>query len=578
MNTTERDAVKVLLKRYDIISAWKLVFRPLLYVPLLSFFSSITLLFLVTSWLVFSSEKVIFSEIFGFNFETRIKILYFLSNNTLSCFLKLAVLFSIAFSVYFLFAYKNSLNESNFLSFIKSGFDDQRSRFNKLFNKENKKSIRHSILNGRNFLFCLVLILILSISNSVSYFGWGLSLTLFISLFLIRTRYFVLSVFLPRIIISITYIWATYVLTEENTRLFYGLEDQTYAFIIIVSLLGTFTFLFFEAQQYAPSTRWDQLILKRVMPVFSFTVSIAIIFGLLVNKNLGEARIKQSAAIASSFLSDSLSKLNKQKDEITILDTKIDQIRSQAFNLPNIPVETKLQSLTNSDKYSVRYNYSLSRLQERFMDVSNFINRLDFNSADSDSLKKSLIRKFDQMKFSKLTLAKKNNHQLRLQDQLFYDNQLKIDSLISELEEFSLYLSKSIYVADSIFHNPGNAYNEYSGYSFFAKKPIDTGLVAKLTSYYSPNTKYVSVIKGRTANSSLVEKETTGKAVLYTKFPLNLSLKKQVAVTNDTNLKPNEDLPFVINLKSFLLQVAIAIALGVIGQLIISDKTATEAL
>ncbi|MCX6305401.1 MAG: hypothetical protein NT040_10555 [Bacteroidetes bacterium] len=528
----KKEAIKLLLKRYDILSTWKFVFRPLLYRVAIPFIYSVTTIYILISIFVFSKGSIVESILGHFYKKVVLLSLYFFSNHSMACVWILTFMilcgFFIRDNVFDLKIQKQKIikNLKGEIWAIKEGYG-------LLFIVKSRPGVALKKLLG-----LLVIFIFLGCLTSWLVFFY-IIIAFFLVLIFIRREYFIISVFLPRIIISVTYLWATYILTEENTRLFYALPAGTYLFIFLVSLFGTIIFLYFEAKQYSPSTNWENLLKRRVLPVFSFTVTIAIVFGLIVNSLLIDKRSKQAQTIQLNFLADSLAINSKLQDCIKTYSEHIERIRSDYHNLPVIPLETKLQSLTNSGFYSRRYNFGIDMLLNKvqFCLLSLKLDSALLKSTDSAYYKRTYesIGKFG---LSHLSVARRFQRQLRQQDSIFEMNQVRLESLITSLTELADRIVAIYSMRKARYDDIDHLYDSESGYVFFKGKKCDTIELNRLVNCNKDD-------------------------VLYTQFPISVY----------SNSEKN-----TINLKSFLIQVAIAIALGVIGQLIISDKTATEAL
>jgi hypothetical protein len=293
--------------------------------------------------------------------------------------------------------------------------------------------------------------------------------------------------------------------------------------------------------------------MRRVIPVFCYTVTIAVVFGLLVNTSLGPIRNKQATAIEQNFLNDSIENLSQQKIKLEDLKFKINKLQFEYYNLPYIPFETKLQSLTNSDNYSTRYNKALTRFRKNVEIIGNEVRgdtnlhykNLNFRIGD-------MLQMMDNFSYSNLNIAENTQRELREQDSIFEYNQDKIEDLFSSLMDFVNEAHYRILEESNILNVPEHFFDKLSGYSYFTSD-MDSckAKLSELLKYYAES------------KISSQQNKRMNKTLLYTKFPLTF--------LNCQNKK-------ILNLKSFLLQISISIALGVIGQLIISDRTATEAL
>ena len=562
-NHTEiRSAVKLLLKRYDLVNAWKYVLPKWIVHLVFSLITATFILFLLLSAAAFSPEYAVIGDI-----PPRLKFyfLYFFSNNPLLIYL---LIFSLVFII-------RSIIQRKTLFFRR---------------KKTWDSIEKEIVNtnyiSRDFVlrreYAIIIIASVILLLIVTWKVFLICFALLIALVILpgRQKTFVFSIFLPRIIITIAYVWVTFIFTEENTRYFQALNNKTYALIFMIGIFGSAFFLFHEAMQNTPSIRKYELFMKRMLPVFAYSVFISILLGLIIefsSNNNYLTKEKHATSVESYIFTDSL---NIQNYRLTIHNSLLDllnQIQNERQNLNEISIEAQLQKISDSYYYSLPYNQKLTSLKK---------NLVRFDSTMYEIIKRDTVIANDLDNGQYKSAGRLVHHSCIYCSENFkvlFPNQLIDTSYQGSLRRIATVakieikkLNEQIEIAkinDSIIHH-----RIITGQSIINCHIRD--ILNKLNTFTDPELAKLKLLEYTGYKYFLISRDSVSLESTFRMY--QNSLKEKGTLSNYYlsiyPVKVSKDHIVEINLKRFLIQVVIAVAIGVIGQLIIADKTVTEPL
>lgn len=584
--TEKRDAIKILLKRYDLINAWKYVVPAWLADVVFSVVFSVFILWILLSIVAFSPEEYLFTD--AEPNKIKFYFLYYFSHYALYLLLGLCLF------IFVIRLLSRQIRKKRPAIALES--ETQLNKVSQLIHKFPAKFLR---LKEIGIFTILGLIMLIAVGTK-AFFLYCIMVIAFVilpSLF----KVFVFSVFLPRVIITISYVWITFIFTEENTRYFEALDRFVYALIFIMGLFGSAFFLFHEAYQNAPSIKRSDALIKRVLPVLAYAIFISAGLGFIIEyatKDTSLVKEKHAATPEANILTDSLAVENKRHLIFNSLNSILDQIQNERNNLNSIDIVAQLQKTAPSTNYSNAYNMKLEQIKESF---TNFAETLFLSLSQDTVINKkdtsvvhecekhralncrdnfealfegtSTIRYIDSIHNIK-TVYSSNNDSLDAQIYIAQNNDTIMSWIILHAQSIINY-----HVTEAL-----NRINWYTDKSYLqSKKKGETGYAL----YENKDTLQLDSLHKIFTKNSVWKNDCylTYYPVKYKYFNATVKSKKEpdsTAQNSSNNQYLNQDdtlNPYVpINLKRFLIQVIIAVAIGVIGQLIIADKTVTEPL
>jgi hypothetical protein len=563
-NTTEiQRAIKLLLKRYDIVQAWKYVLPGWGVNLVFSLVLAVFALWFVLSVATFSPNN----EFSCFFFTINTWILVFFANYPIEVFVVVFVIFYVAR----MFSQKESKKRNTRGEDILLKYASQGSHSRQALLSEKRT------VHTREYIALAVLFLII-----IYIIGLYKSLIILVPVGLLVIlpmifRVFSFAIFLPRIIITVSYVWVSFIFTEETSRYLRILPDNTYVLTFIIATFGSIAFLWFEAYQNAPSVRKSELLMRRVLPVFAYAVFFSVILG-IVFETSGDTKESQSTSAEAYHFGSTLNIANTAFIKLNSIKDFRDRIESDWKSLPNISMEVGFQQKNIRHPYSEVYNNDLKILKNHVVNYNSALEDL----ANSQSLD-SVLLQFSSCNISLADLDKfpvrlndvqpiekviKNNLRLLQKqvdisirnDSIFREQLNKQDSILQFIEKHLITFydtivepSKSKYILRQ--HSAYSTIRQVRNRPFLSTKAVVDQLYEKAK---------------QDTNTSCIPFKHQSKfhsdELIYTEYPIYLyHLNKQNTAVD-------------FNLKRFLIQVIIAVAIGVVGQLILAEKTVTESI
>ncbi len=346
-----------------------------------------------------------------------------------------------------------------------------------------------------------------------------------------------LSMFLPRIIVSISTAWFVLIASEEILKNQLNIDKLIILLGIPLVAMLLFIFIFAEIRQHSPyyyykknSTLYGKTMLV-IIYSFNFTVSL----GFIAHPLVVDGYIKRSAVFENYIFSN-------DKDSLMMVKSEWESYRNKLLSAQSSNLVAFSMIPTQQLKAFLRYNDSIKNEatsdNDKVKIISVFIKTynnkiLSLLNRDSALLKEMNCRHFpvlnlQQLKMQKLTV---NN----------YSSQIAVPLSDNELE-----ISKGIISCDTILESLG-------------KLIINANDVDALISY-------------KTYQEKLTKRERQQS--------INYGFKKdpEHIMRYETTLPLFHDRHIVIYPLMLIFQTLIVLLLAIVGQLIISDKTVTEAL
>jgi len=346
-----------------------------------------------------------------------------------------------------------------------------------------------------------------------------------------------LSLFLPRIIVSIATAWFVLIASEEILKNQLNVDKLTIIIGIPLVMILLFVFVFAEIRQHSPyysykknSTLYGKTLLV-IIYSFNFTVSL----GFIAHPLVVDGYIKRSTVFESYIYSNDKDSLVMVKGEWESYRNKLLSAQSSnivAFSM--IPTQQLKSSLFFNDsvKSSTRNESSKKGIIKIFVQTYN--NKiLSLQHVDSVLSKEIRLRNFKRV----------NLDQLKVQNIKIDNYSTAIAILLSNNE---LEISKAIISCDTILESIG-------------KLLINASDVGSLIQY-------------KTFQENITKKER--------KIPSKYRFQKDTdeILRYETTFAIASDRPFILYPLMLIFQTLIVLLLAIVGQLIISDKTVTQSL
>jgi hypothetical protein len=370
---------------------------------------------------------------------------------------------------------------------------------------------------------------------------------------------FNVSFFLPRLLITISYVWVANVITEENTKFYYSIDNSTFIVVGLLLLFGTLVFLFSEARQNNRLHKNTFIILNRVIPVFSLGLFYSFGFAIIATFSGMEARIENQANVNDILFSSQLDALHKKQAVLNTCKRNLQYVINSKAEIPDLVLSKNSEKVLErlglkSARYTVKYDTIVRQVCSRISQIANdlstkelIIKDLDSSTlATTDSLKRFLLPNSFYTEYTdsiKCNLGKAHCHKLLVDSVCF------------------LVSSK----CSSFNHLYGNNYNKILGITN-SLNDIINNLEFKYEStmlfYRGASSDSIKAIAGIAPkckhNDCYCCKQESILPNKYVCFP----------ITKKVNA----------NLRMLILQTIIALAIAIIAQLILSDKTVAEGL
>jgi hypothetical protein len=351
-----------------------------------------------------------------------------------------------------------------------------------------------------------------------------------------------LSLFLPRIIVSIATAWFVLIASEEILKNQLNLDKLIIIIGIPLVMMLLFVFVFAEIRQHSPyyiykknSTLYGKTMLV-IIYSFNFTVSL----GIIAHPMVVDGYIKRSGVFENYIYSNDKDTLMMVKGEWESYRNKLLSAQSSNIVAFSMIPSQELKALLYLNDTIVRHKYiadsETNDSKKNIIEVFNktYNNKiLSLQYVDSVLSKEMKFRKFDKAKFRLL-----DAHNLKINNYT--------DSIAIPLNSNELEISDAIIFCDTVLESIGN-------------QLINFGDVDGL-------------IKNKTFQENITKKEKL--------ISLNYPLKKnsEDILRYETTFSFAPDRSFILYPLMLVFQTLIVILLAIVGQLIISDKTVTEAL
>ncbi len=581
-----KKAIGVLLKRYDLINAWRLVFPFWLVDIIFSFIFSVFFLWIALSVSVFLNFDCLWSYnqylICWFsNYPLKIFFILFLTVFIARVLFKYSLknlytqLFKIYLPLIWLFPrlirlharlVKYNIERKNIkkITFhwhlIKIPKYSVIKKINDFFDIIKSKffwSLVYKELLGFKLVYFVILIFLLF----QFYFNNFPSLYLIIIVILVAIPLFKtfdnnlflfdINIFLPRIIITISYVWITLVFTEESTSYLSNLGNRIYIIVVLSGLFGSIFLLFNNAWQNAPSVKKTHIFMYRVLPILAYSVFISVLVGLIFEFS-GNDGNKYSHIDESIIFKDSIFTLNNCVEDLEDLEKLKTELKTDWYSLPDIPMDVNLKKKESIDYYySDTYNSKLEYIKSNIKYYNALLDT--FRLKDSLTIK---IIKVNTLEFDTIPgVINKTNQLIDSTSNVWIENNkrfinefMKQDSMLFKLS--NTYNSR----IDSLNSNDNKSLSilhKVSGFNFLKTKDhIDCACFFK------------------TEINSFFKEQKIDSILYLTDFPLKIKKSE----------KNSDNIPFSFNLKRFLIEVVIAVTIGVIGQSLIGGKAGNESV
>lgn len=568
-NAQIKKAIGVLLKRNDLINAWHFVF-PIWFVDIIfSFIFSVFFLWLALSVFVFANYDYFwrYSQYFicwFSNYPLKIILILFLTIFIFTLFIRVLLylnkIYTRLIKLYInLVKYNIKRRNKKKITFhwhlIKNPKISFIIKINDFFDNVKIKEFWFLALKkvfGFKLIIFIILIFILFLF--LFYFFGTRSLFLIIPVVLIALlsifKTFDINIFLPRMTITISYVWITLVFTEESTNYLSNLEESIYALVFLIGLMGSIFFLFHNAKHNAPSVKKRNVFIYRVMPILAYSVFISVIVGLIFEFS-GDDGNKYSHIDESYIFRDSIFTLNNRIEDLDDLGKFKIALKNDWYSLPDIPLDVNLKRKESLDYYSDTYNSHLEYIKSNIKYYNALLDT--FRQKDKMAIK---IIKIDTLEFDTIPgVINKTNQLIGSTSNLWIENNkrfinelMKQDSMLFKLS--STYNSR----IDSLNSNDNKSLsilNKVSGFNFLKTKDHN-----ECTCFF------------KMEKDSFFTKQKIERKLYLTDFPLKIQKSE----------KNSDNIPFSFNLKRFLIEVVIAVTIGVIGQSILGERTNNESM
>ncbi len=346
-----------------------------------------------------------------------------------------------------------------------------------------------------------------------------------------------LSLFLPRIIVSIATAWFILIASEEILKNQLNIDKLIIIIGIPLVMILLFVFVFAEIRQHSPyyiykksSTLYGKTLLV-IIYSFNFTVSL----GFIAHPLVVDGYIKRSSVFENYIFSNDKDSLLMVKGEWEGYRNKLLSAQSSnivAFSM--IPGQQLKSSLAYNDK--VKFRTKIESSKERIIKifVQTYNNKIQsLQHVDSILSKEMKLRNLNKVKL----------HQLDTLN-LTIDNYT--DSIAIPLNSNELAISNAIISCDTVLET-------------ISKLLISAGDVE-------------SLIKYKTFQENITKKERK----ISSKYRFQIDTDD--ILRYETNFLFAPDRPFILYPLMLIFQTLIVLLLAIVGQLIISDKTVTESL
>jgi len=349
-----------------------------------------------------------------------------------------------------------------------------------------------------------------------------------------------LSMFLPRIIVSIATAWFILIASEEILK--NQLNIDKLIIIIGIPLVITLLsfFVFAEIRQHSPyysykrNSRLYGKTLFIIIYSFNFTVSL----GFIAQPLVVDGYIKRSGVFENYFYSNDRDSLIMFKGEWESYRNKL--LSSQSTNIvafSMIPSKELQSNLIQIDSAGRRSESKSTANDNRWIVLRTFIETYNNKMNSLNRMDSLLLREFEIRKVKKSSFTQLNIQNLKKENW----SSIAIPLSINELK-----ISKAIVTCDSILESIG-------------KLLINAGDVE-------------SLIKYKTFQENITKKER--------KIPSKYRFQKDTddILRYETTIPFFPQRPIILYPLMLIFQTLIVLLLAIVGQLIISDKTVTEAL
>lgn len=346
-----------------------------------------------------------------------------------------------------------------------------------------------------------------------------------------------LSMFLPRIIVSIATAWFILIASEEILKNQLNVDKLTIIIGIPLVMILLFVFVFAEIRQHSPyysykknSTLYGKTLLV-IIYSFNFTVSL----GFIAHPLVVDGYIKRSSVFENYIYSNDKDSLVMVKSEWEGYRNKLLSAQSSnivAFSM--IPGQQLKASFSFNEKVNFKTKIESSKVRIIKIFVQTYNNKIQsLQRVDSVLLKEMKLRNFYTM----------NLHQLDTNN-LTINNYT--DLIAVPLNSNELEISNAIISCDTILESIG-------------KLLINASDVGTLINY-------------KTFQENITKKER--------KIPSKYRFQKDTddILRYETTIPFFPQRPIILYPLMLIFQTLIVLLLAIVGQLIISDKTVTESL
>lgn len=348
-----------------------------------------------------------------------------------------------------------------------------------------------------------------------------------------------LSMFLPRIIVSIATTWFILIASEEILKNQLNIDKLIIIIGIPLVIMLLSFFVFAEIRQHSPyySYKKNSKLYGKTLFIIIYSFNFAVSLGFIAQPLVVDGYIKRSGVFENYFYSNDKDSLIMFKGEWESYRNKLLSAQSSnivAFSMiPSKELKATLSRIdgTGLSKSNITANDNRSSILGTFIGTYNSkMNSL--NRMDSLLLREFEIRKVEKYSFTQLNIQN-----------LTKENW---SSLATPLSNNELEISKAIVTCDTIIES-------------ISKLLINAGDVE-------------SLIKYKTFQENITKKER--------KIPSKYRFQKDTddILRYETTIPFFPQRPIILYPLMLIFQTLIVLLLAIVGQLIISDKTVTEAL